>query len=206
MSDSTNSGSELPKKFFKTLSQTLKEFFDVRRERAANTLKLEKKQAKLSDKFARLDEPLAQREEELAEVLRALLVPNKFRLLTGKLRSFKTTYGEVSYSKKKETTSITDAKGLEKQARKDGNLGALGKFTRTWKPVLTNVVSFMETKPQSVTKKYEPFLAYDGGYDELFVKPNEPYIKEFDPDRLSVSRVPLGPSPDPDSQDESPDA
>lgn len=205
MQDSTETGTELPKKFFKTLNQTLKDYFDVRRDRAANKLKLEKKQAKLTEKFALMDEPLAKLEDELAETLRALLIPNKARLLTGRLRSFKTNYGEVFFAKKKESTSIKDPKGLEKQARKDGNLRTLGKFTRTWKPVLTAVVEFMATKPEAITKKYEPFLSHDGGYDELSVKPNEPYIKEYDPNRLSVSKVPLGPAPD--SQDEqSPDA
>lgn len=204
MDDSTNAETPLPKSFFKKLNDTLKEYFDVRRDRAGNKLKLEKKQAKLNDKFALKDEPLAKREDELAEVLRTLLIPNKARLLTGKLRSFKTNYGEVFFAKKKKSTSITDAKGLEKQARKDGNLRELGKFKRSWSPVLTAVVKFIDTKPKSITKKYEPFLAHDGDYDELSVRPNEPYIAEFDPDHLSVSKVNLGPAPD--SQDESPDA
>jgi hypothetical protein len=206
MDDSTNQEAALPKRFMETLNDALKEYFDVRRDRAALKLKLEKKQSKLNDKFALRDALLAAREAELAATLRGLLIPNKALLLSGKLRSFKTTYGEVFFAKKRESTSIKDVRGLEKRARRDGNLKALGKFKRTWSPSLDSVVKFIKDQPKAVAKKYEPFLSHSGGFDELSVRPNEPYITEFDPNRLSVNKVNLGPAPDPVRQDESPDA
>jgi phage host-nuclease inhibitor protein Gam len=206
MNDSTSQKAELPKRFMETLNDALKEYFDVRRDRAALKLKQEKKQAKLSDKFAQRDAPLVAREAELKEILRGLLIPNKAMLLSGKLRSFKTTYGEVFFTKKRESTSFTDTRGLEAQARKDRNLKALGKFKRTWSPNLDAVVAFIKNQPKAVAEKYEPFLSTSGGFDELSVRPNEPYITEFDPNRLSYSKVKLGPAPDPVSQDKSPDA
>jgi hypothetical protein len=181
MNDSTNQEAALPNQFMETLNDALKEYFDVRRDRAALKLKREKKQAKLSNKFALRDAPLAAREAELAATLRGLLIPNKALLLSGKLRSFKTTYGEVFFAKKRDSTSITNPSGLEKRARRDGNLKALGKFKRTWSPNLAEVVAFIKTQPKAVAKKYEPFLSHSGGFDELSVRPNEPYVTEFDP-------------------------
>lgn len=205
MNDSTNSTEEPKKGLLKTINQTLKEYFDVRRERAEIKLVFEKKQSKLAAKYQKSDEPLATLEEELAIKLRSLIIPNELILLGGKLRSFATHFGKISFKKKAETTKVADPAGFEATARKDGTLTTLGSFTRTWKPFkIKDILAWMAANPKRA-KKYQQFMEKNGGYDELFVKPNDPYLTDHDPNRLTVESVNLGEAKI--SQDEqSPDA
>lgn len=185
------------------IGTTLKQYFDVRRQRAELKLDHEKKQRKLTEKYEKKDAPLGTLEAELAATLRALVIPNELVLITGRLRSFAARYGNVSFKKKAVSTKIVDPAGFERQARKDRLLTKLGKFVRTWKPDSKAAIAWLQANPVPATK-YEPFLERDGGYDELFVRPNEPYLTEFDPNQLTVKAVNLGRTDN--SQDESPDA
>jgi len=204
LNDSSNAQGEAKKTLLKTINTALKEYFDVRRQRAELKLKYEKKQAAVTTKYQAKDEPLAVLEAELAIKLRALIVPNELLLLGGKLRSFATTFGKVSFKRKAETTKIVDAAGFEQQARKDRNLTTLGSFVRTWKPLpIKDIKSWMKANPKAA-RRYAPFMETGGDYDELYVKPNEPYLTEHDPNQLTASSVNLGKVEV--SQDESPDA
>jgi phage host-nuclease inhibitor protein Gam len=188
-----------------SVNEALREYFDVRRQRAENALAQQKEQDVLTAKYSELDKPLAEREAELGAKLRELLVPNKAMLLTGKLRSFKTTFGIVSYKQKAETTKVVDVNGLRKQARKDGKLTTLGEFTRTWKPKkIKDIQAWLKANPK-LAAKYLPFLESSGGFDELFVKPDTAYFTEYDTNRLTNESVNLGRADDAED-DKSPDA
>jgi phage host-nuclease inhibitor protein Gam len=195
------------KELLSTVNIVLRMYFDVRRQRRQNELDLANKQSALVAEFEKLDQPLSEREAELAASLREQLIPNRVRLLTGKLKSFATTYGSVSWVQKRETLKVIDPKGLEKMARRDRKLGMLGKFVREWKHDAKKVAVWLKANPDQA-KRYEPFVKRDGGYDELFVQSNDAYIKEFDPNRLTDKSVNLGPVDDnKDAEDNaSPDA
>jgi hypothetical protein len=181
-----------PMELLGKINDSLRAYFDVRRQRSELRLAQQKEQDALAAKYDELDKPLSAQEAELASTLRSLLVPNKAILLTGKLRSFKTTFGIVSYKQKAETTKVINADGLRKQAKKDGKLTTLGEFTRTWKPKkIKDIQAWLAANPKSAPK-YAPFLETDGGFDELFVKPDTAYFTEFDPNKLTNSSVNLG--------------
>lgn len=204
MTDS-NEPNEGIKQLLTQVNVALREFFDVRRQRAENALAQQKAQDALTAKYSELDQPLAEREAELGSRLRELLVPNKAKLLTGKLRSFKTTFGIVSYKQKAETTKVIDAEGLRRQAKKDGKLTTLGEFTRTWKPKkIKDIQAWLKDNPK-LAAKYLPFLDTDGGFDELLVKPDTAYFTEYDTNRLTNHSVNLGRADD-NEDDKSPDA
>lgn len=175
------------------IGETLKKYFDVRRERAMLKLKHDKKVAKATAKFQEADEPLGKLEAELLLELRALIIPNKMILLSGKLKSFATAFGSVSFAHKTEAYRVTDPKGFEQKARKERRLTLLGKFVRTWKPDAKKIDKWLRTDPYAV-KRYEPFVEKVGGYDELFVQPNDVYLTDYDPNRLTARSVNLGPA------------
>lgn len=195
MVSDTNEEPQPVKELRQSINQTLREYFDVRRQRSQNQLDLANKQSALVAEFEKIDKPLGEREDALAATIRQLVIPNRLLLLTGKLRSFAGTYGNVAFKKKAETLKITDAAGFEKQARRDGNLKRLGKFVRTWKPTMKVVTEWLKSNPDQA-KRYDPFVERGGGFDELFVQSNDAYITEFDPNRLTVKSVNLGPAED----------
>lgn len=201
-----SSSENLPsRELLSSIGEALRTYFDARRQRAQYALELQKEQDHLSQKYARLDAPLALLESEMAAELRELLVPNKALLLGGKLRSFKATYGIVSFKRKAETTKVVDVDGLRKQAKKDRKLTTLGTFTRTWKPKkIKDIQAWLKNNPEQAAK-YLPFLQTDGGFDELYVKPDTAFFTKYDPNRLTESAVNLGRADD--AEDEtSPDA
>lgn len=178
-----------------TLGETLKKFFDVRRERAMLKLKHDKKVAKATAKFQEADEPLSKLEAELLLELRALVIPNKAILLSGKLKSFATTFGIVSFTQKAEAYRVTDPKGFEKKARRERRLRELGNIVQTWKPNAKLINKWLQSNP-AAAKRFGPFIEKVGGYDELFVQPNDAYLTDYDPNRLTVRSVNLGPAPE----------
>jgi hypothetical protein len=174
------------------INSTLKTYFDARRQRAQLRLKFERKQAKLTSKFEQEDLPQKAIEEEAAARLRELIVPNSALLISGKLRSFATNFGSVSFKKKPVTESIVDKASFERVARTDGTLKVLGTFTRTWKPKpIKEIKAWMASNPKRA-KKYASLITENGGEDQLFVKPSDPYLKEYDPNRLTPESVNLG--------------
>jgi hypothetical protein len=201
-----SSSENLPsRELLSSIGEALRTYFDARRQRAQYALELQKEQDHLSQKYARLDAPLALLESEMAAELRELLVPNKALLLGGKLRSFKATYGIVSFKQKAETKKVSNADGLRMQAKKDGKLTTVGYFTRTWKPKkIKDILAWLKENPK-LAPKYEQFLETTGGYDELYVKPDTAFFTKYDPNRLTESAVNLGRADD--AEDEtSPDA
>lgn len=194
MNDS-NEENQSVKDLAQAIGQSLREYFDVRRQRSQNRLDLANQQTALVAEFEKIDKPLGEREDALASKIRQQVIPNKVLLLSGKLKSFATTYGSVSFKKKAETTKIVDAAGFENQARRDGNLKRLGKFVRTWKPDIKAVAAWLKSNPDEA-KRYEPFIERGGDFDELLVQSNAAYIKEFDPNRLTEKAINLGPVDD----------
>ncbi|MGB3946187.1 MAG: hypothetical protein WBK76_05120 [Candidatus Saccharimonadales bacterium] len=193
MTDTTETPDDASAALAKKIGKRLRKYFNVRRQRAELKLDYEAKKAKLDKKFSQEDEPLGKLQAELEVELRALVIPNRVILLTGRLKSFATSFGSVSLKEKPESFTIINASGVEAQARKDGWLNKLGKFTRTWKT------------DARAAQRYKPFVEQTGGYEELFVKPNSTYYTDYDPDQLTPKSINLGAVTD-SSQDESPDA
>jgi hypothetical protein len=189
--------------FVAQLDNMLREFFNVRREQAALGLREQKEVDELKAHYAELTKPYADREAELKVMLAAMIVPQKAMLINGRLRSFSTRYGDVLFEKKRETTKVIDTAGVEAVARKRGELLKLGTFSRVWKLDTKRFVKRFKAD-KVFARHYASFVEQTGGQDELFVRPNDRFIKKFDNDRLTDKRVPLGPAPD--VQDESPDA
>lgn len=175
-----------------TLGDTLRKYFDVRRERAALKLKYDRKVARVTAKFQKADESLGKLETELFLELRALIIPNKALLLSGKLKSFATTFGIVSFTNKPLAYRVKDPKGFEQKARKERRLSLLGKFVRTWKPDAKKIDAWLKSDAKAA-KRYGVFVEKVGDYDELFVKPNDAYLTSYDPNRLTAEKVNLGP-------------
>ena len=204
MTDTTEPAVDATADLAKTIGKRLRKYFNTRRQRAELKLDYDKKKAKLDKKFSSADEPLATLQAELEAELRALVIPNRVILLSGRIKSFATTFGSVSFKEKSESFTIVDADGVQAQARKDGLLNKLGKFTRTWKPSAKDVIKLMKSDARAA-KRYAPFVQRTGGYEEMFVKPNSTYYTDFDPNQLTPSSINLGAVAE-DSQDESPDA
>ncbi len=204
MTDTTETPDDASAAVAKKVGKRLRKYFNVRRQRAELKLDYEAKKAKLDKKFSQADEPLGKLQAELEVELRALVIPNRVILLTGRLKSFATSFGSVSLKEKPESFTIINASGVEAQARKDGWLNKLGKFTRTWKPEAKVIVNLMKTDARAA-QRYKPFVEQTGGYEELFVKPNSTYYTDYDPDQLTPKSINLGAVTD-SSQDESPDA
>lgn len=192
----TDSDAGALKTLVQAIGPKLKEYFDVRRERAENKIKFDKKQSKLTAKYAKADEPLARREEELAAALRELIIPGKLLLISGKIKSVATTFGNISFASKPVAYRVIDARGFEAKARKERRLNQLGQLVKTWKPNAKNISKWLQSD-QAAAKRYAPFVERVGGYDELSVKPNAAYLTDFDPNRLTEQGVNLGPAPDP---------
>lgn len=205
MTNDSNGGDKPPTQLLSSISKALQAYFNVRRQRAQYALERQTEQDHLSEKYAKLDAPLAKLESEMAAQLRELLIPNKTLLLTGKLRSFKTMFGIVSFKQKAVTTKVADPEGLRRQAKKDGKLTTLGEFTRTWKPKkIKGIQTWLKDNPKQAAK-YLPFLQTDGGFDELYVKPDDAFFTQYDPNKLTESAVNSGRADDAED-DTSPDA
>lgn len=205
MTDSAAQTDDPTEGLVKKIGKRLRKYFEIRRERAELKLDHDKKAARLTAKFEKADEPLAKHQAELEAEIRALIVPNRVALMSGKLKSFATAFGLVSLTWKPASFTITDPKGLEQQARKDGDLKRLGKFKRTWSPTAKLVIDMMKSDTKRA-KRYGPYVQPTGGFDELFVQPNETYYTDYDPNQLTPKSVNLGQVTDDTSQDESPDA
>lgn len=204
MTDTTETQQDPVAGLKKKIGKRLRKYFGVRRQRAELKLDYDNKKAKLDKKYHQADEPLAKLQAELEAELRALVIPNRVVLLTGRLKSFATTFGSVSIKEKPESFTIVNPGGIEDQARKDGWLNKLGKFTRTWKPDASVVIDLMKTDARAA-KRYAPFVEQTGGFEEMRVRPNETYYTDYDPDRLTPKSINLG-SIETSGQDESPDA
>jgi phage host-nuclease inhibitor protein Gam len=204
VTDTTEAPEDPTTNLKKKVGKRLRKYFSIRRQRAELKLGYDNKKAKLDKKFNKADEPLAKLQAELEAELRALVIPNRVILMAGKLKSFATTFGSVSIKEKPESFKIIKDEGVEAPARKDGWRDKLGKFTRTWKPDAKVIINLMKTDPKAA-KRYAPYVDHTGGFEEMFVKPNETYYTDHDPDRLTPKSVNLG-SVETDSQDESPDA
>lgn len=187
----TNTTDSTSPDVIKTIGQTLKQFFDIRRERAELKLKYDKRIAKATAKFQKADEPLAQQEALLFTELRTLIIPNKAMLLSGKLKSFATTFGIVSFGQKAESYKVVDPKAFEKKARQERRLTQLGKFVRSWKPDANTISNWLKSDPKAA-ERYSSVVEKVGGYDELSVKPNDSYLTDYDPNRLTAKSVNLG--------------